>query len=282
MGSCQSFLRDQNEANRPTTIDEVPRTITNIPRGQREDQINGAAVQSPGPQHPEPSNRSSGARETSQSPSENGEPQENDHMDAAGPSTPQPWKALRRKLLEALHKAEVGGTDKRIILPEDVKTVWAPIATREFYRQRDWYDKSWDEDTTMDGYFRVMSILVYIRFTEWDDFRKLFIDQKRSDEGLPFDSVDLQRDDWLGYEDGQEFFKRQWVFCPDRIEERQDPYDLRGPRHLPWIDEPIEVGKGAYGRVTKRTIAAGYLEYRRGTRNHEVCPSVERKILELN
>ncbi|KAH7385287.1 hypothetical protein DE146DRAFT_635898 [Phaeosphaeria sp. MPI-PUGE-AT-0046c] len=269
MGSCYSGLQDQAETNRPTTIDRTPATTAGPSQDTHDNQINGAAIYNSEPRNDEPSSRLSGAERTSRRFSDDRESRAASHANIAEPITTQDSNNLTIKLFRALHNAELGGKETKIILPKDVETVWAPINTRQFYRQRPWYDKSWDDDTTMNGYFRVMSILILINFTKWDDFGKLFIDRQSSDEGLPYTWSDLRHDDWLGEIYGRLFFDKQWMFCPDRIEERQAAYNMCGPRCLPWIDEPKEIGKGAFGRVVKRTIAARYLEYRGGTRNHE-------------
>jgi hypothetical protein len=183
---------------------------------------------------------------------------------------------LAKEIFERLQKHEIGSEKGReIILPESVKSVWAPVYYREFYRQQVWYDLAWDKDLTMDQYVQIMSILICTSFSKWDDFRAIFINSmQRQDQDLPFDLTTLQREDFLGKIYGKQFFTSQFQFCPVRIQERSGVYHMNSQKRFPWVDKSNDmskpIGEGAFGKVMKRTIAAGFLEYENRTINARV------------
>jgi hypothetical protein len=193
------------------------------------------------------------------------------------------FEDLRKRLFNRLENLKVGEKDTPIILPSDIKALWTPILHRTFYMSQTWYEPSWDESNAMEDYLRIMSILIYINFRNWDNFRKVFIDRHRQDKNLPFCDLEaLKKDDFLGEVDGKKFYDEQWIFCPIKIQEREKAYDLDGPERLPWIDSPSLIGEGASGRITKQTIAAGFLEYDNRTVNPTVSRSVTLKTFVAN
>jgi hypothetical protein len=190
-------------------------------------------------------------------------------------------ETIEDELFERLEQHKVGEDGNEIILPEAVKAIWAPLYYRTFYTSQDWYDKSWDRTTIMDEYLRIMSILIYIEFGNWADFRAIFLNRDRTDQNLPFSLKILQGVDFLGKRSGRSFYDAQWMFCPDRIQERKGLYHMNGPRRLPWLDNPERIGEGAYGTVTMQTIAAGYLEYDNRTVNSKVSLYVHKPTLDI-
>ncbi|CAO2649257.1 Nn.00g066420.m01.CDS01 [Neocucurbitaria sp. VM-36] len=150
---------------------------------------------------------------------------------------------------------------KKAIFPEEIKRIWDPMYYRRFYTSQPWYDESWDKCNLMDDYLRIMSILVQIHFRDWKNFRRLFIDSNRRDEDLPFKKNGLKALDFLGDAFGPSFYDAQWAYCPRKIQEREEPYVWDGDEPLPWLDQPVKIGEGAFGRITRQTIAKGYLEY---------------------
>lgn len=93
----------------------------------------------------------------------------------------------------------------------------------------------------------------------------MFIDtERRTDNDLPFDRKELQATEWLGPRDGDEFFQKQWIFCPFVIIERQKPYDeteLQMERRMPFIQKRQPIGEGASAEVYMEVVAPYYLEY---------------------
>lgn len=183
----------------------------------------------------------------------------------------QLFEDIKVELFERLESGDVGEEGRKIILPATVKNIWAPVHYRGFYTHQVWYDTAWNKDTFMDQYLQIMSILIRIDFVRWEQFGTIFIDQKdRRDTNLPFDLKVLQRKDFLGKVAGKNFFLAQWAFCPIHIQEQEDEYALNKEWRLPWIDDPIEIGQGAFGRVTKQTVATGFLVYEDKTVNPKV------------
>jgi hypothetical protein len=172
------------------------------------------------------------------------------------------YKDLKTYLYDELQNKKIGEKDKKIILPDDVKAVWAPRYVHRFYTSQEWYDLAWDEDCTMDAYFQIMSILICINYDteKWKNFKQDFIDENRNDKCLPFKPEELWN--FIGKIDGNLFYDHQSTFCPPLvIEEREDPYCVEGKKRLPWLGESKVIGEGAYGLVKQHTIAAGYLVY---------------------
>jgi hypothetical protein len=173
-----------------------------------------------------------------------------------------PYKDLKAYLYEELEKQEKGESGKKIIFPIDIKAVWAPRYVHSFYTAQAWYEAAWDKTCTMHAYLRIMSILIWIDYApdKWKDFGQDFIKPERNDERLPFEREELQN--FLGDRIvANNFYERQWKFCPLIIQERAEPYRLDKAQQLPWCEEPKEVGRGAFGIVKQHTIAAGYLVY---------------------
>jgi serine/threonine protein kinase len=188
-------------------------------------------------------------------------------------------KEIEYDILLRLKASEVGAKDKPIILPESVKAIWAPTYYRWFYMSYGWYDKAWNKTNSMDQYIQIMSILIRMNFGEWDQFGAIFIDQKdRYDKHLPFTLEELQQDDFLGKANGMHFHREQWAFCPIRIQEQGEELEMDQDRRLPWIDDPKAIGEGAFGKVTKRTVAEGFLTYKNLTVNPTVSLSLHYHI----
>lgn len=179
------------------------------------------------------------------------------------------------KMHEAILLAEV---DRQIIFPEDVLKVWAPIYYRQFYTRRSWYDPLWDKNDFMDSYLKIMSILVQIHFTGWEEFRRIFIEPgNRQDRDLPLPLDVLKRPDCLDVF-GKNFYDAQLAFCPIPIREMEQPIEMNGLGSLPWLDKPRKVARGAFGRVTKQTVAKGYLQYENKAVNPTVSDYSVKKI----
>lgn len=117
-------------------------------------------------------------------------------------------------------------------------------------------------------YICVLSILIYVGWTDWSRFRPLFLREGRNDAHLPFADVKF-----LGTSE-QVFHSHQYAFKPAIIEERDERYiqDISTKDRLPFIDEPEFMDNGGYGSVTKRVIAPRCLWNKQDNKdNPKVC-----------
>jgi hypothetical protein len=123
----------------------------------------------------------------------------------------------------------------------------------------------------MDQFVQIMSVLIRIDFGRWDQFHTIFINGvDRRDKHLPFDLEELQEEDFLGGVTGSNFHAAQFAFCPIRIPQQEDEFKLHSEKRLPWVDNPESIGQGAFGKVEKRTVAKGFLQYQDYTVNSRV------------
>ena len=177
-------------------------------------------------------------------------------------------KVIREEIYRQLQFCRVGEPGKEVILPERVRRIWDKY--HEMHTIKIWYDTLWDTSGNMNSYIQIMSILIYIRFDEWSKFRNLFVDPRLDDKCIPFRLEDLQGISFKNSSLAVRFYNAQWLFCPCRIREGQDVYAIEEQKRLPWLDKGQTIGNGAFGKVSKRVIAAGYLESRDGAVNPAV------------
>jgi hypothetical protein len=178
---------------------------------------------------------------------------------------------IKYELFEELRSNEVGEEGKPIILPDEVKRLWARTYYRRVYTSQVWYDLAWDRNDFMEQFVRIMSVLIRIDFCRWDQFHTIFISRSdRRDEHLPFDLEELKEEDFLGGVTGSNFHAAQFAFCPSQIPQQEDEFRLHSEKRLPWVDNPKRIGQGAFGKVEKRTVAKGFLQYQDYTINSRV------------
>ena len=130
----------------------------------------------------------------------------------------------------------------------DLEQVWADRPLIQIFPSYD----SEDREDIRENYICVLSILIYIGWTDMSRFRPLFLREVgHADANLPF--TDLT---FLGTS-GHMFSLHQHEFKPVVIEERNERYIQNIPteHRLPFIHEPELMGNGSYGSVTKRVIA---------------------------
>lgn len=123
------------------------------------------------------------------------------------------------------------------------------------------------EERLRRDYLRILSILVYISWTRWKDFREIFIESwdeqedrtatRRHDTALPFSPEALESDDFLGSR-GSSFYENQFFFSPIVIRYEQINTSRKGSR-VPVISSR-KIGEGAYGKVFEEVVAPGYIE----------------------
>ncbi|CAN9468760.1 unnamed protein product [Alternaria alternata] len=175
---------------------------------------------------------------------------------------------IKCELFKELKCNEVGEEGKPIILPDEVKRLWARTHYRKIYTSQVWYDLAWDRNDFMEQFVQIMSVLIRIDFGRWDQFHTIFISGvDRRDKHLPFDLEELQEEDFLGEITGYNFHAAQLAFCPSPIPQQEDEFRLHSEKRLPWIDKPKRIGQGAFGTVEKRTVAKGFLQYQDYTIN---------------
>jgi hypothetical protein len=125
---------------------------------------------------------------------------------------------IKYDIFKELKSRELGEEGKPIVLPEDVKRIWARTYSRGFYTSQAWYNSAWDKSDFMDQFIQIMSILIRIDFGRWERFDAIFVDRTdRSDRNLPFDLEELQEEDFLGKLTGSIFHAAQFTFCPIQI-----------------------------------------------------------------
>ena len=106
-------------------------------------------------------------------------------------------------------------------------------------------------------FLRVLSILIFIG---WDlvRFRPVFLRTDLDDSKLFFSKEQLQE---LGL-NAQAFYDSQSIFKPVVIKQSPEvsKQNIDINHRLPFITKPELLGKGGFGEVTKRVIAAGCFE----------------------
>lgn len=179
--------------------------------------------------------------------------------------TPESQEGQIQDDLIKLMKSSTDLENSRIILEQDLKELWMQEGNDIFYKRRPWYDDNINSKFVFDNFLKILSILVLLNFRGWDSFKELFIDaERRTDKDLPFKLDHLRATEWLGSRDGDEFFQKQWIFCPFIIKERQQPYDapeLLSQHRMPFIEERVRIGAGASAEVYKEVIGPHHLEY---------------------
>ena len=84
----------------------------------------------------------------------------------------------------------------------------------------------------------------------------------------------------FGTDDGPKFWERQYLFCPVILEERKEVryVDHRDSCPCPWLDDPKEIGRGAYAIVYRVKIEKGHLINDQGANDVRPSPSNERSM----
>lgn len=157
-------------------------------------------------------------------------------------------------------------TAQMFICRDDLKQVWAPHALSHMFPNL----VSEDWNSIREEYICVLSILIYIGWTDWSRFRPLFLRESgRDDSCLPFaDLAFLETSELV-------FSSHQHSFTPVVIEEHNQPHIqvIKPEYRLPFMDEPESLGTGGYGSVTKRVIAPRCLWNSEDNKdNPKVCP----------
>ncbi|KAK2803436.1 hypothetical protein FQN51_003543 [Onygenales sp. PD_10] len=172
-------------------------------------------------------------------------------------------KERRRDILAKMHKN--GLPAEKFITLHDLDQIWSNSCLATLGELVD--GKRFDEETVdfiRRNLLRTLSILIHIRWDEWQKFGNMFV-RHTDDTGAP-DRVDekfevatlfdlegiLEDNSWASL-----FYDQICTFYPITIKEGESHEPARNER-LPFINgESLLIGQGAYGKVTKETIAAG-------------------------
>lgn len=109
---------------------------------------------------------------------------------------------------------------------------------------------------------RTLSILVYISWPDWPSFGSIFVhhrnvhgDRDRLDDRIPRYDRDILCT-FLDRMWANRFLAERWTFFPIVLEEGRMQY-FPGDWRLPFVNpQPIPIGSGGYGEVTKEVIAS--------------------------
>lgn len=150
---------------------------------------------------------------------------------------------------------------------KDILTIWNARYYQRFYENQTWYDERRCQFMSMEGFYKIMSILIVINFNKWDHFHSLFIEPGRGDKELPFPKEFLIQ---LLPTFGLDFHEMQYAFCPRKILEQEELQDWDPSFHLPWTVEPTVISGGAYGTIEKGVIAKRHLNSNDNMANSKV------------
>ena len=151
------------------------------------------------------------------------------------------------------------------ICKHDLRLLWADCPLQSIFPSF----SPGERQSIRQDYICVLSILIYIAWSDWNRFRPLFLKQPgRKDADLPFQDLDF-----LGTSE-QMFSSYQYAFTPVVIEEHNQKHiqEIQTEYRLPFINDPEDMRMGGYGSVTKRVIAPRCLRNKEDTKeNSEVC-----------
>ena len=174
-------------------------------------------------------------------------------------------ESLEKKIrndIESLERCSTKiGERKTIILHHELLDFWRKENRDQFYKSQKWCTPEMTRNDSMRNYFKIMSILILIKFDNWNMFDVIFIKSQLSDEKLPFKREKLRSKDFLADYFGREFFDKQWMFCPMIIEESSVLQRCEPERRFPFIEKTEEIGSGSAGRVCKEVIAPHHIRY---------------------
>ena len=178
-----------------------------------------------------------------------------------------PVKAVQTAICGKMYNSEnPSDTSKTFIRYHDLRDLW---------REHDLislFPPGFNDDQRQqikDQYLQVLSILIFIGWSSDDilaTFRFEFCRaillrdnanlrfNLHADANLPFNEAQLA---FLG-SSANMFGQQQFAFIPAIIEESGDGYIqmIDGNRRLPFSEQPVHIGEGAYGNVTQVVIAA--------------------------
>jgi hypothetical protein len=198
-----------------------------------------------------------------------------------------PWTdAVHKEITAALQTPELQHEDaaKPFITEDQTRRIWVHLLNGHTYDSEENDDPETslprDIDIPEKELLKVVSILVYIHWKRWSDFRAIFFDESgspridRTDNALPFTLEALEKPHFLSNY-ANLFYDNQYVFLPILIKEDRDLVVEHNYR-LPIILESRDVDTGSYGEVTRVAIAKGQFRFAKDKMiNGSVSPKVD-------
>jgi hypothetical protein len=179
-----------------------------------------------------------------------------------------PWTdVVHEEITTALHSPELQDEDatKPFITEDQTRSIWNHLLNGHAHesKENDDPDNVLPPDIAIPQkeLLKVVSILVYIHWKHWSDFRSTFFDEAgcprvdRVDAALPFTLEALRKSDFLG-DYANLFHDNQYAFLPIVIKENKDQAFDHNYR-LPITSESRDVDTGSYGEVTRIAVARG-------------------------
>jgi hypothetical protein len=176
-------------------------------------------------------------------------------------------KLIRSELAQALKRGSEEGYE--FILDDAINDVWNPTRLQILSKGLDWEDIR-SQARVLQDYKKVLSILVWIHWDEWEHFKKTFLDHvnsngqpDRTDEDLPF----VADPRFLRESQRHEFLIRQYIFMPVVLAEESQynntDTEYTKQHRMPFLKSEI-IGEGATGLVRKELVAAKHFHFQRG------------------
>ena len=186
--------------------------------------------------------------------------------------TISPVKSLQDAIRTRMYNADDPSDASRVFICEhNLQRAWRDHDLKTIFPPSKY---SLEEiETIRDRFLRVLSVLILIGWSSDDllnKFRFQFLRAAgREDNDLP---IERERLEFLDTSSLM-FWQQQFAFCPAIILESEYSHIQRIEtyRRLPFSGKPVEVGGGAYGRVSQVTIAPRCLRHaENGTDNYKV------------
>jgi len=183
----------------------------------------------------------------------------------------------------------VNDPTRRFITESKLKEVVNNQLLTELFERCEWA-QGVDVGEILRHYLKVVSILIWIGWNNWNHFDEFFlpltrgvVDKDRSDDALPFDWDDTSDSFLNDHYFSMRFNKEQFMFLPIVITEGEI-VKCREHSRLPFLEAKTLLGRDAFGVVTKELVAPGHFKYERsGNRNLRVSiksiPSVKKRFL---
>ncbi|KAF4626892.1 hypothetical protein G7Y89_g11265 [Cudoniella acicularis] len=175
-----------------------------------------------------------------------------------------------REIEDALHKAlkpaQPHEEDLEFICNVDIESIWTLDRVKRLSKGLSW-DKDGLHIKAQSEYRKILSILVWIHWNDWDDIKADFLDRNyRSDADLPFDTCEGILNNHP--RSRQEFLRKQYVFIPIVLVQENRGQATAQPEYgklyrLPFLKSK-KIKSGAQGDVTKELVAAKHLLFTSG------------------
>lgn len=185
--------------------------------------------------------------------------------------------SARKKLVGNMYKKITSqarpeyGHQKAFICEADLGQIWSK---KEIKKVLD-YSRGGDFDLVKNKLLKTLSILILIDVPDLTKALESLCLQpslRLTDRQLPFSKQDL---DCLGTQKSDQFYEKQFLFCPIVIENRPEAGVIYSDKRCPFPfmeDRSARVGSGGYGSVHRNKIAPQYLrDTKANLANPEAC-----------